>query len=480
MKIPKYKRDRYTFASNLKEVTADPTVPLTLKRDAYLLSERYATPSSVDKALMVRRRRNLLISDNGNFSRMQRIAKDFQEEGERLVEVAEEEVTQHRRVSATTAALRKTLMQSIGAACAAFLDTLDVQEITSRQIDMHPHYLIGMEDFTIPVMMLCGMMHPVFRPSPEEVAPFQRQTLALFEKQRTGDFGFRDELSEIAGFLVLHAYDYESAFQAARNSLSAPKDGVAISYGAPMASRKWIDRLRLGDETEAFDERLPESYLVAQSLTLGVLNGHPTDVPYHILGVGTPILVALIGYQLRHSRAVSVDSTAPFKDAYAGKLYGSRHAFLKMDMYRVAAQALVTDRPFHSSTPFFRMFEQRFPSNWKGLRDTLRVVPSADVRELAKKLKRRPALLEQYIPFFARARSGNDPLMTTLRIARSGHNYWILRNICRNINAKRESPTVLNAWIERQVGKYVAVASPKWAKAVAKTYELTEKHRALG
>ena len=90
----------------------------------------------------------------------------------------------------------------------------------------------------------------------------------------------------------------------------------------------------------------------------------------------------MIGFLLKHTKAVSIDSSAPMKDAFDGVIYGSRQAFLKMKMYRVAAMALINNEPYESKTPFFLDFNRRYPDNWRELRDKLGVTSQTDVREL--------------------------------------------------------------------------------------------------
>ena len=277
--------------------------------------------------------------------------------------------------------------------------------------------------------------------------------------------------------MVLHAYDYESAFLGAQNISSTQPVGIAISYGGAMRSKRWCEELKFGDVTETFEEKLPESYLLAAALTLGVTKGLNSDTPIHILGVGTPIMIALIGHLLHRSRAVSIDSTAPFKDANAGTLYGSKYGFLKMDQYKVAAYALVNNQPYTSRTPFFKAFENAFPSNWAALRSELGISSSTSIKKLALALKNdHRDLVEKHIPFFSRMRSGDDQMMKQLRIYRAGHNYWILRNIVIAVRSRMHDSNALEKWTDYQVKRYQSVASYKWGKAVEKVFEWSHKY----
>ncbi len=474
--IPRYKRDRYIFISNLSEVTANSAHELTLNREGYLLSENFTDSSKIELARWVRQRRNLLISDNGNFSRMKSIAKKFENEGNQILKHAEQEFETKGTVSQQTLQNRDQIIEKISVACSRELNKQDFNKIIERQVAINPHYLIGLEDFTIPVLMMCGLLHPVFSPAAESVKVFQEQTSSLYEKQCQGQFGHSDKLSKAAKFLVLHAYDYESAFRGAKQLNAAP-EGLAISYGSPMRSRRWITELDFGDKRELFSEKLPEPYLVATALTLGAVSGLNSDTPIHILGVGSPILIALIGQLLNQSRAVSIDSTAPFKDSNVGTLYGSRYAFIKMKMYKVAAYALIDNKPFTSRTPYFKQFEHDFPSNWAAMRAELGIHSSSDVNDVVDDLKANAKMVETHIPFFSRMRSGNDPMIERLRMDRAGHNYWILRNICVGVRKRMQQPEKMAHWMGQQVERYKKVGSDKWSKAVSKAFELSQIYK---
>jgi hypothetical protein len=479
--IPKYKRDSFTFISNLSDYTANVDYPDTYKRDGYLLSEHYTNKNTLQLAKEVRRRRNLLISDNGNYSRMKAVAKVFDAEGLTLLQQAKVAQKKYGHLPQSLVDSRLKLIQEIAKSCQEQLIKTDYKAVLETQLKINPHYLIGMENLTIPVLMLCHLMHPVFNPQPQEIATYQHQTLDFFKAQCDGKFGFKKELNKTAKFLVLHANDYASALQASQKSLHLPKDGIAISYGGAMHSRRWINSINLGKGTIQFGEKLPESYLIAQSITLGMLNGHPTDIPYHILGVGTPILMPLIGYQLRNSKAVSIDSTAPFRDAFVGKLYGKKHGFIKMDMFKLVAYCLVNDQPFKDSSPFYKSFVSKYPNNWKGLQTKLNIKPSTSTKILALELKERGDLMRAYLPFFTPITSelnkAEKEFTQDLRIARSGYNYWVIQYICKKVRQKKVDEEAFRKWVELEIDKYTKIASNKWAKAVEKTYILMEKYR---
>ncbi len=475
-RVPRYKRDAYTFVSNLGPVTLDTAIPDTLLRDGYLLSEHYTTSETLRLAAIAHARRNLLISDNGNWTRMNALGRRFSAPGAALLARARTEAGAGGLTRATWAD-RTAMMAGIARACADALGALDVTEVIATQLKIQPDYMIGLEDFTVPVMMMAGLMDRVFAPDPQEIAPYQALTRELFARQMDGQFGFARALSQTALYLVIHAFDYASAREGAGAARGILKDGIAISYGAPMASRRWIREIKLGGVVEDLGENLPESYLAAHALTLGVVNGHADDIPVHVLGVGTPILIMMIGFLLKGARAVSIDSSAPMLDAFDGRVYGTRAAFLKMRMYRLAAHCLIDDLPYQSATPFFRRFEALYPSDWAGLRAALGVTATSDRGGIEARLESDQALVRAHIPFFTRLTSSSDPFFWELRVARAGHNYSVLREIVDHVRRRRGNGPALRAWTQAEIARYAAAGAPKWARAVEKSFELTIRHR---
>ncbi|MEM7054377.1 MAG: hypothetical protein AAF446_07485, partial [Pseudomonadota bacterium] len=438
--------------------------------------EHYTTTETLKLAAAAHARRNLLISDNGNWTRMNALGRQFSARGRDVLDQARNQF-EAAGVTQTTLDRRTQLMNEIATACADAQADLDRSDLIATQLKMRPDYMIGLEDFTIPVMIMAGLMDPVFNPQPSEIAPYQARTRELFARQVNGQFGFIQALSDTALYMVIHAYDYASAQQGAAAARGIVKDGIAISYGAQMASRRWIREIRLGDTVEDLGESLPESYIATHALTLGVLNGHADDIPIHVLGVGTPILIMLIGFLLKGSRAVSIDSSAPMLDAFDGRIYGTKSAFLKMKMYRLAAHCLIDNVPYQSNNPFFQAFESRHPSDWAGLRTELGVTSTSERSEIESRLESDQALVREYIPFFTRLTSSSDTFFWDLRVSRTGHNYSVLREIVDHVRRRRDNWASLRAWTEAEIARYAAVGSPKWVRAVEKSFELVIKHK---
>lgn len=475
MKIPLKSTHRFVFVSNLKDPLAGELNPFRRLMEAFLLSETYSTQGTITLAKDTRQQGCLIVSDNGNFSRMKKIAGKFERKGMSLCNQATKEAN-NGGVSSQTLKKRKQLIDEIEKAVVIEQKRLDISRIIGKQLQCDPHYIIGMEDFTIPVLQLCGLFNVVFSPRPGNIRRYQKQTQIIYQKQRNGDYDFGDVLVNKTKFLVCHAYDFDSAVQARKLYDHIQADSIAISFGASLASRSYIQKLKMGRTTYRFDESLPESYLLSIALTLGVSDRAREQLPIHILGLGTPILIILIGLLLRKTKVVSIDSTATYKDADDGNLYGSKTAFLKMDMYKVAAHSLISGEAYDTTSPWFRWFNERHPASWDILRSRLQVLATDDMDIVAKELKKHPKLLEQHSPFFTPMRSGADPLIKEIRVARAGTNFWVLKNICARIRQGKSNPVALGNWVDREVSRYAAVASPKWALAVQAGYRIIKEH----
>lgn len=458
--------------------------PLLLKDSLYsniveavLLSEKYTTPAALKKIDTAKQNNCLIISDNGNFTRMSNIAKKFAKKGLELQQKAEISMAKNKFIEDEILLKRSLLINEIEDACKLALETTNQVQIIAKQLKSNPHYMIGLEDYTIPVITMAGLFHPVFEPQTVDVLAFQQNTLNLYLSQKNGLWCDKNLLTSIRKYIVMHSYDYLSAKQGT-NLYNNEVEGVSISFGGPMASRDYISSIKVGTTTEVFTETLPEPYILATAIVIGATDGLTNKtMPIHILGLGSPILIVLLGYLLRKNSLVSIDATSTFKDADDGNIYGSKNGFLKLDMYKVAAFALINNEPYTSNSPCFQDFESKFPSNWLGLRNELKITNHSIVSEVVELLKNNPALIEKYIPYFTPMRKGNDSLIKLLRIARAGSNYWVLKKICEEIRKRKDNEIELKKWVLFELDRYSKNASKKWAAAIVAIIKIMEKNK---
>ncbi|MBN8641710.1 MAG: hypothetical protein J0L86_07875 [Flavobacteriales bacterium] len=469
---------QFIFSTNYSDPLLLENNPFPEVVKAVLLSEKYTTKSSLKKIETAKNKGSLIISDNGNFTRMSSIAKKFMTIGLELQKSAELSILNHKKITADILFNRALLINEIEEVCKNELEKINFEEIIDKQLKCNPDYLIGLEDFTIPVITMCGLMHPIFKPKRINIKEFQINTINLYLKQKDGFYGYKELLSKTIKYLVLHSYDYSSARQGAELFKDNDEEGVAISFGGPMSSRDYITRIKLKNRYQYFDTSLPEPYIIASSIIIGVNDGLSNrKLPIHILGLGSPILIILLGYLLRKNALVSIDATSTFKDADDGTIYGSKEAFLKLDMYKVAAFTLINNETYTSSSPFFIDFEEKFPSNWFQLRNELNITADSNVTDVINVLKANVVLIEKYIPYFTPMRKGNDDLIKRLRIARAGSNYYVIEKICEEIRIRRDNEEELKSWVFNELDRYKTNASKKWGMAIDAIIKIIEKYK---
>lgn len=468
----------FIFVNNIKDPLAVTGNPCPGLMESFLLSETYSTSGNISLAKNNGLAGCLIVSDNGNFSRMKKIAGAFSGRGAAILADALKENGRSGSVSTGTMEKRNALINEMLEVIKTEQEKMDISRITKRQLACLPDYMIGMEDITIPVLHMCDMLDPVFQPSSRSVRRFQKNTKILFDQQQQGEYGFEQELKKVFRFRVFHAFDYKSARQASILNSAVQTGGIAISFGATLLSKKYLASLSIGRKKYCFDDCLPESYLLSVALMLGSCSSNSNKLPVHILGAGTPILVVLLAMFMGKTRAISIDSTAPFKDAEDGKMYGNQFAYLKMSMYKVAASALLNNEEYQSDSPWFKWFNEKYPPDWNGLQKELNIDALRDAQQLqtetredvvnilASRLEKSPRLLEKYIPFFSKLRGGKDELIKDVRMARAGCNYWVLKDICREVRKRKNNMPSLCKWVETEVSRYEQVANLRWANAV--------------
>lgn len=469
-------KNRFVFSTNCSDPVLDKSNPFPELIEAVLLSQKYTSASALAIMKSMKLTGSLLISDNGNFSRMSKIAASFAVAGEAIQTEARMQVAKLGAVQKDVLKRRDVLIHEIVESGRKETGITTSVKITSDQLLSNPDYLIGPENFTIPVMSMTGLLSPLMGLRPRSIKKYQTATLKAYLDQKAGHYGNVDRLAGVRKYAVLHSYDYESARQGARVLSSEEVEGIAVGFGGPMASRNYIQEIAIRGRTFTFETGLPEAYLLATAIIAGVMDGLEGQTkPIHILGLGSPILIAILSYLLRTSNSISIDATSTFKDAMEGTIYGDKEALLKLDMFKVAAFALRDDVPYSSSSPYFQQFEKRFPSDWTELQKRLLVNSGSNISDLSVKLKSNPGLLETYAPYFSPMRKGSDSMLTALRMARSGSNYWLLQRLCEDVRSKIDNETEISAWMHTEVGRYVSVASPKWALAVNKLLEIIDK-----
>lgn len=205
----------FIFCTNYSDPLVIKSNPFNDVVEAVLLSEKYTTSTALKRIAVLKASNCLIISDNGNFTRMSKIAKKFINRGISLQQDAEKLYLENIPITEDILLKRALLINEIESECKNELEKIKFSIIIQKQVACNPDYIIGLEDYTIPVLTIIGLMHPCFKPKSEDILSFQQNTYNMYLQQKKGDFGNKETLSKVKKFLVLHSYDYASSKQGA-------------------------------------------------------------------------------------------------------------------------------------------------------------------------------------------------------------------------------------------------------------------------
>jgi|GEM_PF-1366374 len=472
----------YIYCTNVTDPFFKTVTEFEKQLDGILASSKFTSPTLQARlSQQIEERPLFLISDNGNYGLMKRVAKPFKNRAKKLVKQALQEIENFGNLLPETELLIELLVHEVEFSCVAIFNETDKVELIEDQLLIEPDMMVGLEDLRLAVLSILGLMQPAFQSVYNRALAYQKATKAIYTQQRNGKFlrrGNKAALDATKVYTVIHCMDYDTAFKGAKLYARKRKvDGVCLSLAGIMLNLSFIEGIEIGKRKFDFGRKLPAAYIKCVSLMLGLHKGLPTkNWPVHILGSGSPILLLILGLFTRHFKQITIDATSTFKDSDVGIIYGNKQAYLKMNMYKVAAYSLINNSPYESASPYFKAFEEKYPSDWPALRLAMGVTEQDSVRKLAKRLKENQDLVRQYIPYFSSIKGGGEQVKF-LRFCRAGSNYLVLKALCDQISSFEDNPEGLKAWVEAEVMRYVNAKGvhKMWVAALQKAYDILKE-----
>lgn len=421
---------------------------------------------------------DFLLSDNGNFTRLTKIANRYKARAKEISDALGRLEKDKKPIPLSLKKKRKALNDEIIFACKEAAKK-DFSKITARQLAINPHAIIGGEDTTIPVLQICGAFDRRLKNKVPSLLPFQKRTLNLYSRQYNGEFGGSAQLEKTVKYLVIHAVDYEDVVNALKNAKKINFDAIAISLGAPLKSNRYLASISINNASESFAANThPESYILSIVLLLALRVSLNKKTPIHILGLGSPILILLAGYMFRDFKFVTIDSTSTYTDDLEkNKVFD----ISKMDLFKLAASCVVTGRPFKGKSPYFKSFEKAYKPKWQKLFQHFRSTTESkliDAKEKRKKieleLKANPYLLKNTVPFLTPIAIADKTAVKELRIARAFENYSANNRICKKMSSLRTVGQI-NEYVNNEIAKYRRVSDVQYYDAVCECKRIIDK-----
>jgi hypothetical protein len=449
----------YHFVANLKPYTIGPDAKAA-RFDSYLLSVDY-TSGLIALTDQVHKQHSVLVADNGNFDRMGALIAPLMAQAATLAKArqAEEKKLGHlARPGELSSSLQKkyaALRAKVVKAAAQERKSDDVKGVVKAQNAMAPTYLIGMEDFSISLMVGLGIER-AYAPIPMSFfTQAADRAIAYAVKTTKSKYGPCD--GDV--FAGLHAIDYDTAVTIGGLAGKARVDGIATGFGATLDDRDYCDyRIENGKIVE-LGSSVPRSYVrvmeVAAGLHVGYVHATGHRPKFHALGVGTPILQPMLAVLGDKNTYTCSDSTAPIKDAYSSvtiALYVDTPAPLKLKAYVIAQKWLDGGIPWDCKCPYCTGFLKQHPFQ---LTKAKAWWASKGKRKLTPKDMWAPSPLAELMPLLSMPK--NTGLRKQAGMARIGHNHWVLKRLETNI--RRRSGAGLRDWVDGLVEKYVEAGS---------------------
>lgn len=464
----------FHFVANLK--------PYTLRRphrqrqfDAYLLSVDYAREHG-PLAPQVRAAGRILCLDNGNFDRIGQLIERWRPEAVALHarrRVAETRLGRYARPADLSARLiddYRALAERVAAAVRepAALEH-PVEETLQRQRSFAPTYLVGPEDFAVPVTNGLGIQREYSGLPTSWYADAADRALAAGAAARTGQ-----RRTAPVVFDGVHALDWDSAYAAGKAAGAARSPGIATGVGAALDDRTWIDYRVVDGVVRPLAVPIPRPYLrvaeVVGGLSLGYAEARDRRLPLHALGAGSPILVVLIGALSAPGTFVATDSTSPIKDAASSatiSVYVDRPAALKLKAHRVVEVWLEDNIGWSCRCAACRSVPQPDDATMQQARAWWQ---AHGHRRLDAPDLRAPSPLAEWFPFLG---VPADPaLARATSAARVAHNHQILQRLETAIRRAAARGRIV-PYVDNAVSAYLGSRSdPRWAAAVVAAWDL--------
>lgn len=454
--MPSARSTSFRFYCNL----APETVPLraSLPMSSMLLSITSATAPLVREARAIKGRRGALLADNGNAGRIMALTREFEPQAARLRKATQEAPARASRQRA------RALAEAVRTRCLEVIGDVDLPKAVAAQHSLNPTAFIGHEDFTVQVLVALGI---------------EPDLLALPTSWYVGQqlLGIEYAAATLAGrygptrgrpYTVLHAVDYASAYDAA---FYAGADGAtsAIATGVAgfMNDRAFVRSYEIGDATLAVagGKAVPRRYLRTLQVVLGLRDGFRDArgvAPHvHALGLGAPIMLPLLALALDDVPDLSVDSTAPIKNANMNKIMLDDPAYMNGTIERIAGDVLTAGyRWTHRCAPC-QEFLARHPFDYDGARAFHREVLKG--RPLRAQDLEAPDGIGRFLPLLYNLTAlKGSPLRRELFRARVGHNHAVMLDLAARLHRRRASPAALRTLALRLCDDYRRVAATEY------------------
>lgn len=457
------------FLPNLRTLTIESSFRQRLRPGGYLAPPAYLTGVLRQQARRLRGEGRLLIADNGLFDDIGSLAPQFKSAADAI-----QAALSSRRTELGRPVRRDDLSQALlddaaelARKAAAAASTVDPEAHLDDQLDISPTGVIGVEDITAALWLRLGLDSRVLADRRTELA---RRNANVAKRAIAA---MRSDILGGATYLpVASALDYDTAFDAGRAFAAAGLRAASMGFGAYMADDAYVDTVKVRGRWRRLPGSVPQRYLGTVLAARGFWDGWREErgsAPgaFHFLGLGAPIMIAIVALAARATPILTFDATSPIRDASEATIYASRPAYLKIRTWTAAEQLASGARErWACPCPFCRDFCEAYPfdydagAQWFSGRTD---VKGTDLRPGGGLYDAYPLL----------ATGSPDARGRALETARVGHNHWVLERITSGLRRSSDSRAELQNHVDQVVEDYEqATNASTFARATRLAFEI--------
>ena len=446
------------FVDNLSDdvINSDP------KRLALLLSAKTTVKKLATYAKDYVNDSGILIIDNGNAKTIGDICKYYKSDAAKVCKSKDPKEL-----------LR--LAYTILGHCTSECNDIDYfKEILGMQMAFSPTFFMCGENLLPQVLVELDLDRELLELEDRFFVDSQRDTIKLVKNVINGKYG--DCTGE--PFAVLHAVDYDTAYKVGQLAArSKAIQNIATGLSGFMNDQQTTDKYRFHGKWHPFTTRkaIYRKYFQSVAVSLGFIHGFHSAagfIPrFHGLGIGAPFAILLLAYALRECSYFSVDSSAPSKNASMGKLYVSEPAYLTIPVENIAAGIGGKGKVWDCPCPHCTAFHKKYPIDYEKAKKAYDDLSKDKIFKHEDLKNDTP--LGQALLFFSEP--SDTKLRKEIKVARSGHNYWVLDSMMAKISDLKNDPDALDSWFMSEADKYMANASKIYAESIPEIMDFIAK-----
>jgi len=414
-----------------------------------------------------------VLADNGNFSLLGPIARDFTDEAKALKEQVDDvERTLGRTVrkgELPDALIKKYQELATRVRAAARIAVPADADLLAAQEVLRPTAVVGVEDLTMAAWLRLDI-EPRYLNHRRRV--YRRYNVSVAKRAAALEVTLPPELAA-AHYPIASAMSFNTAKDAGREFAAAGLTGVAMGFGAYMADNHYSDHMYRDRKRIDFGGNYPQRYTRTVAAAVGFWEGYEEVAGkpphrFHFLGVGTPIMIAALALVAADTEEVSFDATSPILDAtQGGTVYSDEPAHLKLRTRKIAYNlALTPGMEWDCPCPFCTSFTATAPFDYDRGHAWLATSGATDVS--TTDLQPGGGLYEAY-PLLSEPSGGE--LRREVNYARVGHNHWIIDRLMNSLN-RASSDGRLATRVRNIVRDYQRNTTPAFANALEVSLQL--------